>query len=74
MNNELTIKISGKSGVGKSTLAVNITKILKENGFSVTLSDPDVEDNVLWQKDNEELVTKIKNNTKINITTVLENR
>lgn len=36
--NELTIIVAGKSCTGKSTMMIQLEKLLKENGFNVELS------------------------------------
>ncbi len=38
MSNELTIIVAGQANSGKSTMMLQIEKLLKENGFDVQLS------------------------------------
>lgn len=38
MNKELTIIIAGQAGTGKSTMMLQLEKLLKENGFNVELN------------------------------------
>lgn len=40
-NKAVTIKVSSCSGVGKTTIASQIVKLLADEGLNVTFSDPD---------------------------------
>ena len=74
MNNELTIIIAGQTNTGKSTMMLQIEKLLKDNGFEVQLSfngNPDYTGENTFHFHNKEeqnfklKIEKIKSNTKI---------
>jgi Mg-chelatase subunit ChlI len=74
MSKELTIIIAGQANTGKSTMMLQIEKLLKENGFNVELSlkgHPDYtgENSYYFhqkeQKDFSEKIDVIKSETKI---------
>ena len=74
MNNEITIIIAGNSNVGKSTMMLQLEKLLKENGYDVEVNvdnHPDYtgENSFHFHKKEEinfdKKVEVIKSNTKI---------
>jgi len=76
MTNELTIIIAGDNNAGKSTMMLQIEKLLQDNGFNVELSfdgNPDFtgEHSFFFHKKEElnfeERINTIKNKSKIRI-------
>jgi nucleoside-triphosphatase THEP1 len=76
MSEELTIIIAGRANSGKSTMMLQLEKLLKENGYDVTLSlkgEPDYTgENSFHFHKKEELnfdkkVEAIKSKTKITL-------
>lgn len=74
MKNELTIIVAGVANCGKSSMVIQLDKLLKENGFNVEISfnEPYSEEKEYYfrQKHLEENSKKIqhfKTNTKITL-------
>lgn len=74
MSKNLTIIVAGEANSGKSTMMLQIEKLLKENGFDVELSlkgHPDYSGENSYhfhnheEKNFDEKITTIKSNTKI---------
>ena len=82
MNKELTILIAGETNSGKSTMMLELEKLLKENGFNVELSfhgNPDYTGENSFHfhnkesKDFDKKVEKIKSNTTIRLMELQKN-
>lgn len=65
---KVTVTITGESGVGKSRLALLISDLLRENGFSATFNDVDTAEQTLRVILDAALAV-IKANTEIEVTT-----
>lgn len=76
MNKNLTIIVAGPTNSGKSTMMLQLQKLLMENGFNVELSfegNPDYTGENTYhlhkkvEKDFDKVIEKIKTETKITL-------
>jgi predicted GTPase len=71
MSKQINIVIASQVGIGKTTVAYAIEKILREKGFKVSIRDKKKRDN---EPVSDEFLDKVKDKAEIIITTATTSR